>query len=326
MLWSDNVLRLLGYEPGDQEPSLELAIERTHPLDRPKFVAFLKAGEGTLDRRIVRPDGEIRHVRGTAGARLAASEDGPECVVGVVQDITEQRRAERRIAMHIAVAEQLAGWEALSTSGPGLLRGLAEALGCSAGELLAVQDERLAPVAQWHDSYLAVPDRAAFRDIRVKPGEGLAGAARAQRRPVTADDVDAETSSARDPMTGRVESRGVVAFPVLVGDDVLAVVVLTAHEPLGLADDERRSLTSIGHELGQFLSRRRGELAPTPLSAREIEVLRLAAQGCTGPKIARELFIEPSTVKTHFENIYAKLGVTDRAAAVARALRVGVIH
>jgi two-component system, NarL family, nitrate/nitrite response regulator NarL len=72
--------------------------------------------------------------------------------------------------------------------------------------------------------------------------------------------------------------------------------------------------------------RPRGELGPGPLSARELEVLSLAAGGNTGPRIAELLHLSPATVKTHFENIYAKLGVSDRAAAVARALRTGLIR
>ncbi|MEA2285186.1 MAG: two-component system, NarL family, nitrate/nitrite response regulator NarL, partial [Solirubrobacteraceae bacterium] len=41
--------------------------------------------------------------------------------------------------------------------------------------------------------------------------------------------------------------------------------------------------------------------------------------------IAEQLFLSPATVKTHFEHIYEKLGVGDRAAAVAQALRTGLI-
>lgn len=61
------------------------------------------------------------------------------------------------------------------------------------------------------------------------------------------------------------------------------------------------------------------------LTERELEVLQLAAGGSSGPQIAERLAISPTTVKTHFENIYAKLGASDRAAAVATALRVGLI-
>ena len=54
-----------------------------------------------------------------------------------------------------------------------------------------------------------------------------------------------------------------------------------------------------------------------PLSAREREVLALVAKGTSNREIARELFISEATVKTHLTHLYAKLGVNDRAAAVA---------
>ena len=61
------------------------------------------------------------------------------------------------------------------------------------------------------------------------------------------------------------------------------------------------------------------------LTQREIEVLALAADGLTGPDLADELTLSPSTVKTHFKNIYLKLDVETRAGAVAKAMRLGVI-
>lgn len=62
------------------------------------------------------------------------------------------------------------------------------------------------------------------------------------------------------------------------------------------------------------------------LSPRELEVLQLAATGRSGPRIADELALSPGTVKKHFENIYAKLEVRGRSAAVAKALRLNLIQ
>ncbi|MFI6880988.1 response regulator [Streptomyces sp. NPDC050400] len=57
--------------------------------------------------------------------------------------------------------------------------------------------------------------------------------------------------------------------------------------------------------------------ADETLSSREREVLVLVARGTSNKEIARELFISEATVKTHLTHIYGKLGVKDRAAAVA---------
>ena len=54
---------------------------------------------------------------------------------------------------------------------------------------------------------------------------------------------------------------------------------------------------------------------PAGLSAREVEVLRLVANGMTSAQVAGELFISPNTVNRHLSSIYGKLGVSSRAAA-----------
>ena len=65
--------------------------------------------------------------------------------------------------------------------------------------------------------------------------------------------------------------------------------------------------------------------APELLSQRELEVLELVAAGTTNRDAAVKLFISEATVKTHLLHIYAKLGVADRAAAVAEAYNRGLL-
>lgn len=61
------------------------------------------------------------------------------------------------------------------------------------------------------------------------------------------------------------------------------------------------------------------------LSRREIEVLGLITRGATNREVAAKLFITEATVKTHLLHIFAKLGVNDRAAAVAAAYETGLL-
>ncbi|GGV19957.1 DNA-binding response regulator [Actinomadura cremea] len=65
--------------------------------------------------------------------------------------------------------------------------------------------------------------------------------------------------------------------------------------------------------------------ASQPLSQRELDVLELIARGSTNREAARQLFISEATVKTHLLHAYAKLGVNDRAAAVAAAISRGYL-
>lgn len=62
------------------------------------------------------------------------------------------------------------------------------------------------------------------------------------------------------------------------------------------------------------------------LSERELQVLRGFARGLSIPQVASELYIGTSTVKTHTQRLYEKLGVSDRAAAVAEAMRRGMLE
>ncbi|UGS35928.1 response regulator [Capillimicrobium parvum] len=72
--------------------------------------------------------------------------------------------------------------------------------------------------------------------------------------------------------------------------------------------------------------RARRERADDPLlTKRELEILRLAADGLSAPEIADRLFVSVTTVKTHLQHVYAKLEVSDRTAAVAQALRRGLL-
>ena len=67
--------------------------------------------------------------------------------------------------------------------------------------------------------------------------------------------------------------------------------------------------------------RKRAEPEGPALSPREREVLKMIAAGSSIPTMAKELFLAPSTVKTHVQRLYEKLGVSDRGAAVAEAMR-----
>jgi len=61
------------------------------------------------------------------------------------------------------------------------------------------------------------------------------------------------------------------------------------------------------------------------LTERELDVLRLLAVGRSNAEMAAELFVEPSTVKTHLIHVYSKLDVRSRTQAVARARALGLL-
>jgi len=71
---------------------------------------------------------------------------------------------------------------------------------------------------------------------------------------------------------------------------------------------------------------RAGTASASPtLSPRELDVLRLVADGRSNPEIARTLFIGEATVKTHLLHVFEKLAVSDRTRAVTRAMELGLL-
>jgi DNA-binding NarL/FixJ family response regulator len=82
------------------------------------------------------------------------------------------------------------------------------------------------------------------------------------------------------------------------------------------------------------LNSRKLELVPAPkptvgsdvgLTAREVEVLRLVAQGLTDAQVAQQLVVSPRTVNWHLSAIYSKLGISWRSAATRYALEQQII-
>ncbi len=67
------------------------------------------------------------------------------------------------------------------------------------------------------------------------------------------------------------------------------------------------------------------ETLAEPLTEREIELLRLLAQGKTNRQLAQDLHVSLSTVKTHVQRVIGKLGVSDRTQAAVRAVELGLL-
>jgi DNA-binding CsgD family transcriptional regulator len=78
--------------------------------------------------------------------------------------------------------------------------------------------------------------------------------------------------------------------------------------------------------LYETLSQPSGSTESVVLTRRELDVLRYLAGGLTAETIARRLSVAPATVRKHLQNLYAKLGTSDRLGAVIRARDLGLLH
>ena len=331
-LWSDNLYRIFGLEPGDIQPSGEYVMARMHRDDRARFeraiATFLEGGETTrVEYRFTGPNGDRRHLRATLA--VAERRNGtPYRMVGMTEDLTERRRADREIAAHVAVEEALDDWHDLQSGALGLLSKLAGALDCVVGVFWVASGDVLVPRVLWHERAGEL-DSPEVKAMRLHPqASGLAARAWAARKPLSLTLGElAQPAEPRESESGDQELSGAIALPALAGDDVLAIIELRADREIQVGERLRRSLYGISHELGHFFARRGGELDEPPalLTAREVEMLQHAAQGLSAKETGKRLYVSPATVKTDLDNIYRKLDVSDRASAITTALRLGLI-
>jgi DNA-binding CsgD family transcriptional regulator len=234
--------------------------------------------------------------------------------------------SERERAVLTAVLQTIAGWDSFQEGSERLLAELGGALGQIGAALWLPRGETLVAEIAWTVPCTdSAPLARALAELRIPKGAGLAGGAW-ERREAT----DRAERAPLERLPRLAESpyrlRATIALPCTVGEEVLGVVELYSTAPLELSAHLMQVLTFAGAGLGAFLARRRGEMRLSPLSPREVQVLVLASQGLSVKGIAEGLTISPATAKTHLEHIYRKLGVRDRAAAVARALRAGFIE
>lgn len=88
------------------------------------------------------------------------------------------------------------------------------------------------------------------------------------------------------------------------------------------SDRDRDLLMLLQPQLAALADARQRQRNVVPLTDRHREVLRHLGAGLSTEEIARQMFVSPTTVRKHIENIFARLGVSSRAAAVARGLEL----
>jgi DNA-binding NarL/FixJ family response regulator/PAS domain-containing protein len=330
ILWSDNLFRIYGLRPGEITPSAEYVFAHCHLDDKERLEGVEDELGRTGPRRELRyryvwPDGTVRHLTSTVVSTAKAGERSRR-LIGTVQDVTDQHQAERELAARFAVSDALSGWEPGQVGARRLVRDLAEALEFDVGIMWVPRDDVLAAWVIWQAQALDSPRlESDVGEARLGRGDGLAGSAWASATPTRVADLTDDAFGPVRELNVRTGLFGSLAVPATYGDEVLAVLTFASRRQPVLTDQFMRSLLGIGYEIGHFLARRRGELSAPPLSVRELQVLQLSATGFARRQIADEIELSEATVKTHFEHIFKKLGVPDRASAVAEALRQGLI-
>ncbi len=332
VLWSPGMYELHGCDPQTFDPSVDAVLELIEPSDRQVLLDLVTAVQhGRLGHAQ-----EYRLLASTYGTRVlemraAAARSGPDgpvvSVHGEVRDITKQRLGADRLALHEAVASTLADFADDTLDLRGLLQRLLLALGWHVAALWVPDGERLTCRGFIAETGVEIEQfEQVTRDLRPRVGdETLGGQAWITERPVAVTDL-AASRFFRARIAKESGIGGALALPAFHRDELLAVFEFFTPAPREIGSELLETLTGVGLQLGAFLKTHRGLLREAPLTPREREILTLASHGAAIREIAVQLHVSPATVKTHFQNLYAKLGVNDRPAAVAFALREGIIR
>ncbi len=204
----------------------------------------------------------------------------PYASCGISTDITQRRRAERRLAAQFATARTLAESEKLAEVLPGILSAVCEALGWDFGAVWDRDREAgvMRCVAGWHSAAARYPAfEAASRKITFARGVGLPGRVWSSVQPVWIPDVAADANFPRAEKAAEEGLHGAFGLPITLHGEVLGVMEFFSREirqpDLGLLE----TLTSITSQIAQFAERRQAE-EELKRYARELEMAKRAEE------------------------------------------------
>lgn len=166
--------------------------------------------------------------------------------------------------------------------------------------------------AQAIDYYRKLLPDVTLMDIQMPVLDGV-GATRALRQEFPSAKIIVLTTYSGDVQAARALKAGAAAY------------LLKSSLRKELLDTIRTVHAGLRHVDPDVASRLAIHSADTPLTDRELEILKLVANGCANKEIAQSLGVSEDTIKGHLKNIFAKLDARDRTQAVVKAAQRGII-
>jgi PAS domain S-box-containing protein len=336
--YSDEAFRLFGRDPRRGSlPDLEEIRQRIHPDDRERVFeeldhVFREKAEYMQDYRIVLPDGTVRHLHSVGHPVLDRAGEGVE-YVGTVLDVTERRHAEQRLLAQYRVTRILADAATVAEAMPKILQSMCECLGWDLGAVWRIDPKAgvLRCEELWRTSSV---EAAQFEDVMrtstYRSGSGLPGRVWETGAPAYIPDVGSDVAFRRVDIAARKVLRGAIAFPILLGSEVIGVIGFICSHGSPPDQDLLVVLANIGSQIGQFTKRTAAvnELLVWVNTWQQIPGGAWSAKPDGTPDIVNHFWYEytgqtPEYVNSHPEAWIACVHPEDRER-VARTYREGI--
>ncbi len=294
--WSEQLYEIFGLDPKRGPVTDEQITAHIHPEDRPMLLRRRersRAGEQVepVEYRIIRSDGRERWLYLQSRVALDATGRGQK-VIATLQDITDRKRAEQRVAAQHEVTRVLAEAAGIDEAAPKILEALCGRLEWQLGALWRTDQEigALRCEAFWRMASVEAPQfEAATRQKQFRPGIGLAGRVWAERAPRWVAEVEPDPSLSRAAIAWAEGVRTAVAFPILLGSEVLGVVEFFSRQTRQPDQDVLAMMETVGSQIGQFIERKRAENALLLAQAELAHVTRVMTLSELTASIAHEI-------------------------------------
>jgi len=185
-----------------------------------------------------------------------------QLIYAAARDITDNKRAERRLATGYAVTRVLAEAPTLDAAAPQILQAVCKSLSWQVGVIWRVDEAAnvIRCVELWHVSRIEIPEfEASTRDSTFPPGVGLPGRVWSNAQPAWIADVTRDPNFPRAPIAAKDRLRGAFGFPIRSGGKVIGVMEFFSREIREPEPDLLEMFDAIGSQIGQFIERRRAE-------------------------------------------------------------------
>jgi PAS domain S-box-containing protein len=327
--WSDEMFRIYGIGVRNGPPTYDEQVRQTHPEDRARSrdsveIAIRDKTGFALDYRKVMTDGTVRHLH-SIGHPILDNTGALVEFVGTVVDVTEHKRAEQRLLAQYRVTRILSDAATVAEATPKILQAMCECLGWDLGAVWRIDPKAgvLRCAELWRTSSVeAAQFEVVTRKSTFRKGTGLPGRVWETGAPAYIPDVGHDNAFRRVDIAARQVLRAAIAFPILLGCEVLGVIGFISRDGSQPDQEMLVVLANIGSQIGQFTKRTAAvdELQLRVSMLQQIPVAAWSLMPDGTPDIVNQLWYEytgqtPEDVNSHPPPWMATIHPEDRERA-----------